>query len=949
MRWSKAGALLLIVLLAWIVSGYYSPENAGKRLFADSDFLEKTENGFETLLYNIEAKSEPVLFFERLISKFEKFVVSEDSTTVSIKRKILALKKKFPGILHFTFLSSNGEPLTELCDSPPSKFLLKKFYQEYCIAINNNTTIPDSQRTFIQGFLGKFVSSSKPAYSKIFFASESRKKRFVYIARPGSNFFFIVHISQPDTWDILPLNSLMNEFNRINKSVRFAYYDFNSRKIFPQSFKDAFIINEEELLKKIYSSPHKLFLQNNSLVSAKFVSPKISILCSRDFTSEIISEISKKKSIIMLIALLTASIILLTPSGTTLSLSTVSVKFKLMFIFILITGIPAGIILFNLVVLTSEKEKTFQKKLFSDVLNELTRFDSTFNSFIDIFGKHILSDLELIKSVDGKKISGELERFLDKTGISFARLYNSEGKIVFRREGDLRITSGNYFFDAFGKTVKKTIAKIFSGEIDPGKKVKLEDFQAKHGGDFNESLFLSFLVSSIGASTILDTGDIKLVLTSHFFKGTEINNSFFLLMFSEKESVEEMYIRKHLLQVWRNLPETRVWAVWGNEMENILPLKRRWSEKRNRFINDLEASGKTLTRVEKSSTKNTLLTGIRCDNLGNRFLMAVSSDYHIKRDLDKIKKNVFALIALIILFALLSVLFLTGNFLIPASRLSEAVDNLQKRNFDFQVKITGSYEWKNLLSTFNTIMSGMKELESAKALQEDFFSTEILTLKQWQIQGVCIPALQVGGDYYEFTAIDERRALIFLGDVSGHGTSAALVVAMAKSLLVHPLTPRSPEKILQILNAVFIKVLRKRKMMTCVAALLDADSGKISFSGAGQTYPLLIRDGVVSEIAIPGLPLGIKKNHVSGCCELLVEPGDVILFYTDGIIEYPDCNNVVIGYKRFYSVLPALVGNDCTITRNNIMSWLKSVTNNVVQPDDVTLLTCQMSEKNNIC
>ncbi|MBF0544024.1 MAG: serine/threonine-protein phosphatase [Candidatus Riflebacteria bacterium] len=908
----------------------------------DSRLLEKFENIFDTAFLSIEANSDPLMFFERILTKLEKIVFSQTRKNDFTKKLLANLKKRFPGVFEFTFVDSKGEVIPELCDSISPKAMIKRFFFEYQNFVSGKSLLSDRQRAFVQGFLGKFVAFNQAIHGKVIFATEERRKRFVFLSSPSSRGFFIVHMNQVENWNVLPLRDLIRRLVKNRTSLRFCFFDYNSNLLFPIAGFPGISADPKSFLDKIFENPKKILALGNYFFSARLISPKICLIArkripERFLQSKELWRVTKVAGISLILILLLVLYIF-----QEYFKNLASIKNKLLLIFLASAGIPVLIVILNAFSFLRDKKLIIESEVFAHVFSGLNKFDGDFQLFVKGVGKELSKDIDnLGKSESEQEVIRNLENFVHRNELNYVRLFDRRGKLVFRKEKNFKVASCESLFLDFGPSAVRIINRVASGQVKPGQKFTFESARENMGNLDSESLVFAMIASNLGSTSLINIGDLKIVLFSALISDRTGNPSHILFAFWEKEQFEELYIKKRLLQLWRQIPRTRVWVIWGNELEKRLPPVKKWPKEIVSFMNGLGAAGTVRTQIIKKSGGSLLLCGFRCEMLENRFLISVTSDLMIRRELESLKNKIFGLLFFTIVFAVSSAIFLSRRFINPASHLKLGIEMLRCRNFDFRSEILGSEEWIELLVAFNRIMDGMKELQVAKVLQEGFFPESALEVKDWRIHGSCIPTMQVGGDYFDYVPVGKNKALIILGDVAGHGVSAALVVAMAKALLSHPLSPLNPNGILEILNSVFFRTLRWKKTMTCVACLLDADEGKITISNAGQTYPLIIRDGKVIEMALPGLPLGIKRSREMQTIEHHLSPDDVLVFYTDGIVEYRDVEGEILGFKKFFSSISGKIGKTPQETEESLLIWLKSMTDVSPQLDDITLVICQ--------
>ncbi|MGZ8694467.1 MAG: SpoIIE family protein phosphatase [Gaiellaceae bacterium] len=168
--------------------------------------------------------------------------------------------------------------------------------------------------------------------------------------------------------------------------------------------------------------------------------------------------------------------------------------------------------------------------------------------------------------------------------------------------------------------------------------------------------------------------------------------------------------------------------------------------------------------------------------------------------------------------------------------------------------------------------------------------------------------LEVGGDVYDFLALDERRLAVVLGDVTGHGVDAAADMAMAKYVF-RSLVRKHPEPgdLLAAVNEVVGGEIALGKFITMVAVLADGATGVLRCASAGHPPPRLVRASRVEPLDAGGLALGISPDERYEEVSATLAPGDAVVLYTDGVIE-ARCGSEFYGVERLDVVLAANAG-----------------------------------------
>jgi phosphoserine phosphatase RsbU/P len=195
----------------------------------------------------------------------------------------------------------------------------------------------------------------------------------------------------------------------------------------------------------------------------------------------------------------------------------------------------------------------------------------------------------------------------------------------------------------------------------------------------------------------------------------------------------------------------------------------------------------------------------------------------------------------------------------------------------------------------------MLERDSAQArqMQQTLLPKQPLRIEEFSIAGACVPIRAVGGDWFDYFPLDDRRIGIALGDVSGKGMSAALLMAASRSSLRQAAKAQcSPAAVLTALNQTLRSDFPQGNFVTLIYAVLDTVASGLTIAAAGHPSPLLVTSTSADVLEVPnGLPLGLADWHFEEiACPLDSESS--VLFYSDGVSEAPDPNDEEFGVER---------------------------------------------------
>jgi serine phosphatase RsbU (regulator of sigma subunit)/ketosteroid isomerase-like protein len=237
-----------------------------------------------------------------------------------------------------------------------------------------------------------------------------------------------------------------------------------------------------------------------------------------------------------------------------------------------------------------------------------------------------------------------------------------------------------------------------------------------------------------------------------------------------------------------------------------------------------------------------------------------------------------------------------------------------------------------------------QELEVARTVQQASLPEEVPSLEEWQINPYCQPAQEVGGDFYEFFQLDDGRVGVAVGDVSGKGVPAALVMTGTCAYLggVAAASGASPGEALALANEALFARIPPNMFVTCFYAILKPESATLRYANAGHDLPYLHRNGDAEELRARGMPLGLMPGMSYEEGEVSLAKGNCVLFYSDGLVEAHNLKGEMFGFPRLRALV-AEHGEERSLWNLLLDELYAFVGESWEQEDDITLLTLRRS------
>src|SRR5215217_6309036 len=238
-----------------------------------------------------------------------------------------------------------------------------------------------------------------------------------------------------------------------------------------------------------------------------------------------------------------------------------------------------------------------------------------------------------------------------------------------------------------------------------------------------------------------------------------------------------------------------------------------------------------------------------------------------------------------------------------------------------------------------------QELKVARIIQEASLPKEVPQLEGWEISPLYRPAREVGGDFYDFFELEDGRVGVMVGDATGKGVPAALVVTATYSMLravAQALGSFSPGEILAQVNETLVARIPTNMFVTCFYAILDPKSGSLSYANAGHNLPYLRHGGDAEELRARGMPLGLMPGMSYEEKETILEAGEAALFYSDGLVEAHNPEGEMFGFPRLRALI-AEHGEERSLGDFLMKELYSFVGEGWEQEDDITLLSLRRS------
>jgi serine phosphatase RsbU (regulator of sigma subunit) len=235
-----------------------------------------------------------------------------------------------------------------------------------------------------------------------------------------------------------------------------------------------------------------------------------------------------------------------------------------------------------------------------------------------------------------------------------------------------------------------------------------------------------------------------------------------------------------------------------------------------------------------------------------------------------------------------------------------------------------------------------EELQLARTIQQSLLPGKLPTEGWMAASAGSVASREVGGDYYDITAVDPRCYCIVVADVSGKGVGSALLASLLQGALITATgVPEGLVRRVVRLNQFLLDRTGGEKYATLFYSLLH-DDGRLSYINAAQCPPIVLRvNGERIELEATGMPVGLMEGAEFALETLRLEPGDRVVIYSDGVTEAQNQKREFFGKKRLNEILKAHAGESCSAIHDAIQEGVTAFTEGAPQSDDITVVVLE--------
>lgn len=232
-----------------------------------------------------------------------------------------------------------------------------------------------------------------------------------------------------------------------------------------------------------------------------------------------------------------------------------------------------------------------------------------------------------------------------------------------------------------------------------------------------------------------------------------------------------------------------------------------------------------------------------------------------------------------------------------------------------------------------------KELQIAREIQQSFLLNEPIPLEGLDTAYVNIPSSEVGGDYYDIIKLNENETIFTINDISGHGIPASLLMSIFRTNFVYRIKKdKNLVTTISHLNNLIADTTPTNLFVTSFTCRLDMETGTVGYLNAGHNPPFVLRGDEIIKLEEGGLPVGVFPETPYNVVDCRLEPGDLLVMYTDGIVEAENPEGRQYSLERFIDFMKAWGGCGAEEIKKTFIDELMRFTEDTHFEDDVTFI-----------
>ena len=636
-----------------------------------------------------------------------------------------------------------------------------------------------------------------------------------------------------------------------------------------------------------------------------------------------------------------------------------SLRWKLRFLFFFANGLPLIVLFFIGNDYLDQKRDNLMREMHGKGLQFIQDFDEKIEiEYAKALASKKRAEKELVSNLSTRPMNDEIiKNFasrLSKNAEWKVVLVASRSHVIGTEEGIIDDKRRIYpqGFDKSndqGRQQREYTSKIGQFFLDKINGTKISDKAATEIEVLLESVTQKSLVTFIfdmlrNRGTFIDWGfgrNIHPSILDTFSLKNSNSADYFFIATIRKVSFQHTFLTNYIPQANRNQLGLKILAIRDNRFS--VPIEAYNDQNIQRFASTLTTYPGDEIKILSFEGVQYLAMGYEGKYIKEYKLIGLYPLDNIDKIIDHQKRQLITFAVLSLLMTLFLSQVLSQSFLVPLKLLTAGARAIENKNFKHRLPDLGRDEFGAMGGIFNHVMIDLEELSVAGAIQEQLLPQQPIETGCFSLYGRSIAMAELGGDYFDYIQIDDDKFSVLLGDVAGHGVGAALIMAMAKAGIIQSdeLLEQPLALITRLHSLIYAsKTKKQKKVMTFQYLCVNSQTGRARYANAGACSPIIIRKNhnIIEELTLAGAALGAFKKTNYSEVEILFEPGDAMVFYTDGIVEARNSSGEEMGYDNLKKLLASSWNEDSETFYNNIYQGYMNHLGDEAAQDDLTMV-----------
>lgn len=856
-------------------------------------------------------------YFHLMLQKVMELANKSKNPVKYLEKAIARLKQNHPGRLEFIVWDKKGQIIDHLTDEKRFRFVLKKLWSVFDKVtrhindgevgeIKNIETVKTNYNLAKQ-FLGRVFLPETLRYpyltddSGSVILADYGKDRPYFWYQTGANIGLLCFLN----WDAVKgdkgLRNIVNAINKAdNKTVTgFASLHNLSEPYLPQGapMKSEIIL----ALAKYENSAEQMAETDHAQIGIQMLNPHTRVFAYKLKEADVyFPDQQRHKALVQFVTIYLIGYGLLF-FNFRIRKAFFSIRWKLLLLFLYANVAPLlvlGSIAYDYL---QNKEVTLKSDIQLDSARLLRDMDTRFSLHIADYELRLNKLVNEINNglVENSNLTGEgLKHFQKQIELIAPNeffLINKKGETILAIGEDGKNVSHS---TSYVKNLAEGMLNFHNRIIVAADKSDvLSKIMAPEHSDFIRNS-----IKESGKIWPMIVGDVvKIAYWALIGDRLTYNNNYFALLLWDESDFQRNFLQQYFANITGKHKDRLIFAKIIDK-SGIYPRPEGDSSSIEAVLAAAEKSGNAIHSSVKFAQKEYTVTALHGKKMNQTALIAMFPRATINQKITQLRRNILAGTLFSLLLTTIISLAFARQFLEPVKTLGLAAKAVARHDFRHRIDIREKDEFGHLGQVMNRMIEGLGELEIARVVQESLLPDEAPQVKPFEIFGKSTVMTALGGDYYDFINIDAEHFGAIIGDVSGHGISAALIMAMAKAgvKMAGKNETTNPAVLLESIHEILYSLKNKKlqRMMTFQYLVINKVSGETSFANAGHCYPLLINSTSrkAEFIKQSSLPLGICRNPKYETIKFTVGPEESLILFTDGIVEAQNSKGEFLGY-----------------------------------------------------